>query len=65
MMPWIGFVFVMGHMSVNHFYRQIANAPDKIDITGNSRQSKQVKTIANVLYCRGADGAGHESKVSS
>ncbi|MCJ1304937.1 lysophospholipid acyltransferase, partial [Hypocenomyce scalaris] len=34
MMPWIGFVFVMGHMSVNHFYRQIANAPDKIDITG-------------------------------
>ncbi len=33
-MPWIGFVFVMGHMSVNHIYRQFANAPDKVDITG-------------------------------
>ncbi|KAL9133265.1 MAG: hypothetical protein Q9175_005558 [Cornicularia normoerica] len=33
-MPWIGFVFIMGHMSVNHIYRQFANAPDKVDITG-------------------------------
>ena len=33
-MPWIGFVFIMGHMSVNHVYRQFANAPDKVDITG-------------------------------
>lgn len=33
-MPWIGFVFVMGHMSVNHIYRQFANMPDKVDITG-------------------------------
>ncbi len=33
-MPWIGFVFVMGHMSVNHLYRQFVNAPDKVDITG-------------------------------
>ena len=33
-MPWIGFVFVMGHMSVSHISRQFANAPDKVDITG-------------------------------
>jgi hypothetical protein len=33
-MPWIGFIFLMGHMSVNHIYRQIANAPSVVDITG-------------------------------
>ena len=33
-MPWIGFVFVMGHMSVSHVHRQFANAPGKVDITG-------------------------------
>ena len=33
-MPWIGFVFIMGHMSVNHIHRQFANAPEKVDITG-------------------------------
>ncbi|KAI4215073.1 MAG: hypothetical protein LQ351_002388 [Letrouitia transgressa] len=33
-MPWLAFVFVMGHMSVSHVYRQFANAPDKVDITG-------------------------------
>lgn len=33
-MPWIGFVFLMGHMSINHVYRQFAATPDKVDITG-------------------------------
>ena len=33
-MPWIGFVFLMGHMSMNHIYRQFANTPDQIDVTG-------------------------------
>ncbi|KAL9048269.1 MAG: hypothetical protein Q9206_006131, partial [Seirophora lacunosa] len=33
-MPWTGFVFLMGHMSISHIYRQSANAPDKVDITG-------------------------------
>ncbi|MCJ1227060.1 lysophospholipid acyltransferase [Toensbergia leucococca] len=33
-MPWIGFVFVMGHMSVNHVLRQMADAPDVVDVTG-------------------------------
>lgn len=33
-MPWVGFVFLMGHMSVNQLSRQFANAPGKVDITG-------------------------------
>ena len=33
-MPWIGFVFLMGHMSVNHIHRQVANDPAIVDITG-------------------------------
>ncbi len=35
-MPWIGFMFLMGHMSMNQLNRQFANAPDKVDITGMS-----------------------------
>lgn len=33
-MPWIGFVFLMGHMSINQLNRQFINAPEKVDITG-------------------------------
>lgn len=33
-MPWIGFVFMMGHMSINHINRQILNDPGVIDVTG-------------------------------
>ena len=33
-MPWIGFVFLMGHMAINHIYRQTVNDPDVVDITG-------------------------------
>ena len=33
-MPWMGFVFLMGHMSVSHIYRQAANDPGMMDITG-------------------------------
>ncbi|MCJ1353094.1 MAG: lysophospholipid acyltransferase [Icmadophila ericetorum] len=33
-MPWIGFVFLMGHMSISHIYRQFANSPDQVDVTG-------------------------------
>ena len=33
-MPWVGFVFLMGHMSVNHVNRQFISRPDKVDITG-------------------------------
>ncbi|KAL4898504.1 MBOAT, membrane-bound O-acyltransferase family-domain-containing protein [Aspergillus ambiguus] len=34
LMPWIGFIFLMGHMSISHIYRQIINEPQAIDITG-------------------------------
>ncbi|PNS15521.1 Lysophospholipid acyltransferase [Sphaceloma murrayae] len=33
-MPWIGFVFLMGYMSVSHIYRQIVSDPGLVDITG-------------------------------
>lgn len=33
-MPWIGFAFVMGHMSVSHIRRQNDNNPSSVDITG-------------------------------
>ena len=33
-MPWIGFVFLMGHMAINHIHRQTVNDPDVVDITG-------------------------------
>ncbi|PYI25394.1 MBOAT family protein [Aspergillus indologenus CBS 114.80] len=34
LMPWIGFVFLMGHMSINHIYRQIVDDAQVVDITG-------------------------------
>ncbi|KAI9897443.1 hypothetical protein N3K66_007299 [Trichothecium roseum] len=33
-MPWLGFAFVMGHMSVSHIQRQVANNPASVDVTG-------------------------------
>ena len=33
-MPWLGFVYLMGHMSVSHIYRQIEDNPSSVDITG-------------------------------
>jgi lysophospholipid acyltransferase len=34
LMPWVGFVFLMGHMSINHLQRQFTNNPSVVDITG-------------------------------
>ncbi|KAE8145017.1 MBOAT, membrane-bound O-acyltransferase family-domain-containing protein [Aspergillus avenaceus] len=34
LMPWIGFLFLMGHMSVSHIYRQIVDDAHVTDITG-------------------------------
>ncbi|RMZ82738.1 hypothetical protein DV738_g1551, partial [Chaetothyriales sp. CBS 135597] len=34
LMPWIGFVFLMSHMSISHIHRQIVNDPGIIDVTG-------------------------------
>lgn len=33
-MPWIGFVFLMAHMSISHIYRQMVDDAQVIDITG-------------------------------
>ncbi|KAH6975890.1 MBOAT, membrane-bound O-acyltransferase family-domain-containing protein [Ilyonectria robusta] len=33
-MPWVGFVFVMGHMSISHIARQAADSPSSVDVTG-------------------------------
>ncbi len=33
-MPWIGFVFLMGYLSINQLQRQFLNDPSIIDITG-------------------------------
>ncbi|KAI9793630.1 MAG: lysophospholipid acyltransferase [Piccolia ochrophora] len=35
-MPWIAFVFLMGHMSINHVNRQTRDSPSTVDITGPS-----------------------------
>jgi lysophospholipid acyltransferase len=34
LMPWIGFTFLMTHMSVSHIYRQMTNDASLVDITG-------------------------------
>lgn len=34
LMPWIGFIFLMGHMSISHIYRQMLDDAQVIDITG-------------------------------
>lgn len=33
-MPWIGFAFVMGHMSISHIWRQLEDSSSSVDITG-------------------------------
>jgi len=34
LMPWIAFVWLMGHMSVNHITRQRLGDPSTVDVTG-------------------------------
>ena len=34
LMPWIAFIFLMGHMSVSHIAREMLDDPSVIDITG-------------------------------
>ncbi|KAI5803186.1 MBOAT, membrane-bound O-acyltransferase family-domain-containing protein [Geopyxis carbonaria] len=33
-MPWIGFVYLMGHMLYSHLYRELYPAPGVVDVTG-------------------------------
>lgn len=46
-MPWIGFVVIMGHMSVSHIQRQAANSPSSIDITG----AQMVMVMKLTAFC--------------
>ncbi|PSN59818.1 membrane-bound O-acyltransferase domain-containing protein 5 [Corynespora cassiicola Philippines] len=46
-MPWIGFVFLMGHMSVNHIYRQMLDDPSTMDITG----AQMVMVMKLTAFC--------------
>ena len=61
-MPWIGFIFLMGHMAINHIHRQFVNNASLVDITGRLRST--VPTAAHPDYFllphRGTDGVGHE-----
>ena len=34
LMPWIGFIWLMGHMSMSHIIRENLNDPSVVDITG-------------------------------
>jgi lysophospholipid acyltransferase len=33
-MPWVGFVFLMGHMLHSHIYRELYPVPGIVDVTG-------------------------------
>jgi lysophospholipid acyltransferase len=60
-MPWIGFVFLMGHMSFNHIYRQIESAPEKVDVTG----AQMVLVMKLTAFCWNVhDGRLPESTLS-
>ncbi|KAL2020263.1 hypothetical protein VTK56DRAFT_8587 [Thermocarpiscus australiensis] len=60
-MPWIGFVFLMGHMSVNHIARQNADSPHSVDITG----AQMVLVIKLSAFCWNvADGVLPEADLS-
>jgi len=60
-MPWIGFVFLMGHMSVNQLTRQFANNPAVVDITG----AQMVLVMKLSAFCWNvADGTLPEDQLS-
>lgn len=61
-MPWIGFIFVMGHLSINQLRRQLKNDPSVIDITG----AQMVLVMKLSAFCWNvADGAIPEVKLST
>lgn len=61
-MPWIGFVFLMGHMSANQLKRQFVNAPGMVDITG--RPPTLSARIGSNYYSRGANGSSYEGHIT-
>lgn len=60
-MPWIGFVFLMGHMSVSHIIRQRTNDPSAADITG----AQMVMVMKLTAFCWNVqDGRLPDSELS-
>ncbi|CAL3965957.1 unnamed protein product [Diplocarpon coronariae] len=60
-MPWIGFVFLMGHMSLNQLTRQWANDPRAVDITG----AQMVLVMKLTAFCWNvADGRLPDKELS-
>jgi lysophospholipid acyltransferase len=63
-MPWIGFIFTMGHMSVSHIQRQIADnrSTSTADITG----AQMVLVMKLSAFCWNvADGQLPDDSLSS
>ncbi|KAF1974528.1 MBOAT-domain-containing protein [Bimuria novae-zelandiae CBS 107.79] len=61
LMPWIGFVFLMGHMSVSHIVRQRTNDPSTADITG----AQMVMVMKLTAFCWNVqDGRLPDSELS-
>lgn len=60
-MPWIGFVFLMGHMSLNHIIRQSVNDPNSVDISG----AQMVLVMKLTAFCWNVqDGRLPEAELS-
>lgn len=60
-MPWVAFVFLMVHMSVNQLDRQFANDPSTVDITG----AQMVLVMKLSAFCWNvADGTLPEDQMS-
>jgi lysophospholipid acyltransferase len=60
-MPWVAFVFLMVHMSINQLARQFANDPSAVDITG----AQMVLVMKLSAFCWNvADGTLPEDQMS-
>lgn len=60
-MPWIGFVFLMAHLSINQIDRQIRGEPGIVDITG----AQMVMVMKLSAFCWNvADGRLPEKELS-
>ncbi|KAL5114533.1 Lysophospholipid acyltransferase [Pleosporales sp. CAS-2024a] len=60
-MPWIGFVFLMGHMSLSHMVRQTVNDASRVDITG----AQMVLVMKLTAFCWNVqDGRLPDSELS-
>lgn len=61
-MPWIGFVFLMGHLAISHIQRQILGEPGIVDVTG----AQMVLVMKLSAFCWNvADGRLPASELSA